>query len=125
MNITFFLGFAKAVKVEDLPFLINWCGPNVKSMVVDDKACLTSLVNMIAAIDDLQPDIDGTSFDPILAQSLFIITNTLISQLHLKFLKYSTRTLKSPKWEIDCTGTYFHESKIPRMEGLIIMNCFA
>ena len=71
MNITFFLGFAKAVKVEDLPFLINWCGPDVKSMVVDDKACLTSLVNMIAAIDDLQPDIDGSSFDPILAQSLF------------------------------------------------------
>ena len=39
--------------------------------------------------------------------------------------KYSTRNLKSPKWEIDHTQTYFQESKIPRMEGLIIMNCFA
>ena len=37
---------------------------------------------------------------------------------------YSTRKLKSPKWEIDHTETYFHQSKNPRMEGLLIMNCF-
>ena len=37
---------------------------------------------------------------------------------------YSTRKLKSSKWEIDHTETYFHPSKNPRMEGLVIMNCF-
>ena len=41
------------------------------------------------------------------------------------FFNYSTRKLKSPKWEIDHTETYFHQSKNPRMEGLVIMNCFA
>ena len=35
-----------------------------------------------------------------------------------------TRKLKSPKWEIDHTETYFHQSKNPRMESLVIMNCF-
>ena len=42
-----------------------------------------------------------------------------------KKIAYSTRKLKSPKWEIDHTETYFHQSKNPRMEGLVIMNCFA
>ena len=38
---------------------------------------------------------------------------------------YSTRKLESPKWEIDHTETYFRQSKNPRMEGFVIMNCFA
>ena len=38
--------------------------------------------------------------------------------------RYSTRKLESPKWEIDHTETNFHQSKNPRMEGLVIMNCF-
>ena len=42
----------------------------------------------------------------------------------ITILDWSTRKLKSPKWEIDHTETYFHQSKNPRMEGLVIMNCF-
>ena len=35
-------------------------------------------------------------------------------------MRYSTRNLKSPKWEIAPVLTVLHLSKIPRMEGLKI-----
>ena len=35
--------------------------------------------------------------------------------------KYGMRNLKSPKWEIVRTETYFDEKKIPRTEGPIIV----
>lgn len=38
---------------------MNWCGPDIKPMAVDDKACMTAIIDIIAAIDDLQPNIEG------------------------------------------------------------------
>ena len=49
---------AKLVPSNDLPFQVNWSGPDVKAMVVDDKTCLTSMVNFVGAIDNLQPNIE-------------------------------------------------------------------
>lgn len=40
---------------------MNWSGPEVNSMAVDDKACLSSRVKFIAAIDNLQPNKEGRS----------------------------------------------------------------
>ena len=57
--VLFLPGFAKQVERDELPFLVNWCGPDIKAMAVDDKACLTALVKMISALDDLQPTIEG------------------------------------------------------------------
>lgn len=53
--------FAKAILPSNLPFVVNWSGPEVNSMAVDDKACLSSMVKFIAAIDNLQPNIEGKS----------------------------------------------------------------
>ena len=49
------LGFAKAVNMDDLPFVVNWCGSEVRSMSV----CLNSMVKMVAAIDELKPEMEG------------------------------------------------------------------
>ena len=51
--------FAKLVLSKDLPFQVNWSGPDVKAMVVDDKTCLASMVNFVGAIDNLQPSLEG------------------------------------------------------------------
>lgn len=53
------LGFAKAVNMDDLPFVVNWCGSEVRSMSVDDDVCLNSMVKMVAAIDELKPEMEG------------------------------------------------------------------
>ena len=55
-----FSGFAREVSRDDLPFILNWTGPPVKSMMVDDQECLAALVKMIQAFDELQPNILGS-----------------------------------------------------------------
>jgi hypothetical protein len=54
-----FPGFAQEVRLKDLPFIVNWCGPDVKTMEVNDDECLLALVKIIRALDDLQPKIEG------------------------------------------------------------------
>ena len=53
------LGFAKEVSRHDLPFQLNWSGPNIKDMRVDDNECLKALVKMVKALEELQPNIPG------------------------------------------------------------------
>ena len=46
------------MSLDDLPFAVNWCGPVVKPMEVGDKECLSALVKIIGAFDELQPNIE-------------------------------------------------------------------
>ena len=43
----------------DLPFIVNWSGPNVKDMEINDKECLEAMVKMVNALAELQPNIKG------------------------------------------------------------------
>ena len=43
-------GFAKTINMDDLPFIVNWCGPEIKPMAV---------VKIIDAIDDIKPEMEG------------------------------------------------------------------
>ena len=52
-------GFATEIQEENLPFLINWTGPVVQDMEVDDKKCQLAMIKMIKAIEELQPNIEG------------------------------------------------------------------
>lgn len=52
-------GFAKTINMDDLPFIVNWCGPEIKPMAVDDEICLVTLVKIIDAIDDIKPEMEG------------------------------------------------------------------
>ena len=63
-------GLAQEVKKEDLPFLVDWAGPEVKPMEINDKECTQALVEIIRGLDDLQPKIKGKVKN---AQRLIII----------------------------------------------------
>ena len=43
----------------DLPFTLNWSGPKVKEMEVNDGEVLAALTKLIGVLDDLQPNIKG------------------------------------------------------------------
>jgi len=73
-------GFAKQVEIDELPFLINWCGPDIKSMAVDDKACLRALVKMISALDDLQPSIEGLGLCILAEFGRFLCYNLMVDE---------------------------------------------
>ena len=63
-------GLAQEVKKEDLPFLVNWAGPEVKPMEVNDKEGTQALVEIIRGLGDMQPKIKGKVKN---AQRLIII----------------------------------------------------
>ena len=60
------VGFAKRIEnADDLPFLVNWCGPDIKPMEVNDEACLNAMIKIVGAVDELQPDIKGRIVSPV------------------------------------------------------------
>ena len=69
INCTSSLGFAVEVLRHNLPFQVNWSGPNVKDMKVDDEECLKTLVKMVRALEELQPNIPGVLYIDILGSS--------------------------------------------------------
>ena len=59
--------------------------------------------------------------DGIIANSMIKLLYKMKKIMYEEFTRrYSTRNLKSPKWEIAPVQTVFHLSKIPRMESLKI-----
>ena len=52
-------GFATEIKADKLPFIVNWCGPHVQNMEIDDKKCQATLIKIIEALEQLQPNIEG------------------------------------------------------------------
>ena len=55
----YFAVLAEEVERDELPFIVNWTGPVVKDMEVNDKECLTAIVKIIEALEALQPQIPG------------------------------------------------------------------
>merc|ERR1719341_842979 len=46
-------GFATEIKADKLPFIVNWCGPHVQNMEIDDKKCQATLIKIIEALEEL------------------------------------------------------------------------
>ena len=61
-------GFATEVQEENLKFILNWSGPHIQDMNVDDRVCQTALIKLLRALEDLQPTIEGIIFDVSLVQ---------------------------------------------------------
>ena len=59
MHLLCISGYAELVNVGDLPFVVNWCGPEIKPMTVNDAACVDAMISIIRSIDELQPKIEG------------------------------------------------------------------
>ena len=43
----------------DLSFVVNWAGSHVLDMEVNDRLCQETLVKLIRAFEELQPNIKG------------------------------------------------------------------
>ena len=46
----------------DLSFVVNWAGSHVLDMEVNDRLCQETLVKLIRAFEELQPNIKGPYF---------------------------------------------------------------
>ena len=55
-------GFAEEVNEADLSFVVNWAGSHVLDMEVNDRLCQETLVKLIRAFEELQPNIKGPYF---------------------------------------------------------------
>ena len=66
-----------------MPFALNWSGPPVKDMEVNDKDCQEALVNIIKALEVLQPNIKG-----LLILLLPSTSNTIVKHQLTLYLLY-------------------------------------
>jgi len=71
-------GFATEVDAAHLPFVINWCGPDIKPMFTEDSVCLRALVRMIGALDELKPDSPGLGVCVIAEFGRLLLYNCLV-----------------------------------------------
>jgi len=71
-------GFAEEILRHNLPFQVNWSGPNVKDMKVDDEECLKTLVKMVTALEELQPNIPGLGVCSLVEFGRLLCYNLLV-----------------------------------------------
>ena len=58
-NLNLIAGFAKLVEDQELPFCVNWTGPKILDMEINDKECQSALVKIVKGLDELKPNTKG------------------------------------------------------------------
>jgi hypothetical protein len=47
------------VEDQELPFCVNWTGPKILDMEINDKECQSALVKIVKGLDELKPNTKG------------------------------------------------------------------
>ena len=65
-----------------MKFILNWSGPHIQDMNVDDRVCQTALIKLLRALEDLQPTIEGILLG--VSEQSVVFWDTLMSRVRLK-----------------------------------------
>jgi len=71
-------GFAKEVEDQDLPFCVNWTGPKILDMEINDKQCQTALIKIVEGLDELKPNTTGLGVCVLAEFGRFLLYNAVV-----------------------------------------------